>query len=109
MSRAFLEAGREDLQHKNGSQKIDEKVEIGEKATALKCPESSPELPLTKENLSLKNLKQLKVLKMESCVNITATGIANGINLSKLQELEIKLCTSVTSDHIISLTSPAVT
>ena len=92
----FLVAGREDLQHKNRNQEIDEKVE----ATALKCPESSLELPLTQENLSLKNLKHLKVLKMESCVNITDTGIANGIHLSKLQELDIKLCTNVTGDFV---------
>lgn len=37
---------------------------------------------------------------MESCVNITDRGLSNGIDLFKLRELDIKLCTNITGDFI---------
>lgn len=49
---------------------------------------------------SLKCLKNLKILKMESCVNITDKGLSNGIELFQLRELDIKLCTNITGDFI---------
>lgn len=55
------------------------------------------------ENVSFKNLKYLKILRMESCVNISDIGLYNGINLSQLQELDIKLCTNVSGNFINSL------
>ncbi len=52
--------------------------------------------------LSLKNLRRLKVLKMESCVNITDNGLSSGIDLNQLRELDIKLCTNLTGKFLDS-------
>lgn len=49
---------------------------------------------------TIKNLCNLKVLKMESCSNITDLGIFNGINWKELIEFDIKLCTNVTGDFV---------
>ena len=57
---------------------------------------------LINENFSLKSLKNLKVLKLEACVNITDEGLLNGVNLNQLQELDIKLCTNITGDFVRS-------
>lgn len=51
---------------------------------------------------SLKNLKFLKVLKLESCINVSDIGLSSGVNLAKLNELDIKLCTNITGDFIVS-------
>lgn len=51
---------------------------------------------------SLKNLRHLKVLKLESCVNITDLGIYNGINWKQLVEFDVKLCINVTGDFVKS-------
>lgn len=53
-----------------------------------------------KKVVSLKNLAHLKVLKLESCINITDLGLFKGVNLTQLKELDIKLCTNVTGDFI---------
>lgn len=53
-------------------------------------------------NSSLKNLRELKVLKLESCSNITDLGIYNGINWEKLVEFNLNLCTNVTGDFVKS-------
>ena len=55
------------------------------------------------EELSLKKLKHLKVLRLESCVNISDIGLFNGVNLGQLYELDIKLCTNINGDFIFSL------
>jgi hypothetical protein len=54
------------------------------------------------EDLSLKNLRKLKILRMEACVNISDIGLANGLELSQLHELDIKLCTNITGDFILN-------
>jgi hypothetical protein len=55
---------------------------------------------LIKDNFSLKSLKHLKVLKLEACINISDDGLANGLNMYQLQELDIKLCTNITGDFV---------
>ena len=47
---------------------------------------------------SLKYLKKLKVLRLENCTNITDFGLMNGINVTQLLELDIKLCTNITGN-----------
>ena len=53
-----------------------------------------------KDNLSFRNLKKLRILKMESCVNLTDLCILNGIYLENLIELDIKLCTNMTGEFL---------
>lgn len=60
---------------------------------------SDKEIPM---DVSLKNLRYLRVLKLESCVNISDIGLYNGMNLTQLNELDIKLCTNVNGDFIYS-------
>ena len=55
------------------------------------------------EILSFKNLTKLKVLKLESCVNISNAGLYYGVELAQLEELDLKLCTSINGDFIFSL------
>ncbi|RNA11116.1 F-box LRR-repeat 13-like isoform X2 [Brachionus plicatilis] len=54
----------------------------------------------TSSSITLKNLRSLKVLKLESCVNITDLGIFNGLNWKQLIEFDIKLCTNITGDFV---------
>jgi hypothetical protein len=54
----------------------------------------------SQRNLSLKNLKRLRTLRMESCVNVTDLGLFCGVNLHTLQELDIKLCSNLTGDFV---------
>jgi hypothetical protein len=56
---------------------------------------------LINENFSLKSLKKLKVLKLQSCINISDNGLSNGLNMFQLQELDIKLCTNITGEFIV--------
>ncbi len=52
-------------------------------------------------DVCLKNLKKLKILKLESLNNISDIGLINGINLSQLHELDIKLCTNITGSFVV--------
>lgn len=54
------------------------------------------------KTVSLRNLKFLKTLKLESCINISDVGLYKGIDLSQLVELDIKLCTGINGDFIYS-------
>jgi hypothetical protein len=53
-----------------------------------------------KSNLNFRNLKKLRILKMESCVNLTDLCILNGIYLENLIELDLKLCTNITGEFL---------
>ena len=55
---------------------------------------------LEHQTLGLRNLRLLRVLKMEACVNITDEGLLNGVNLLQLQEIDLKLCTGLTGDFM---------
>ena len=55
---------------------------------------------LINENFSLKSLKNLKVLKLESCINFSDKGLSNGLNMHQLHELDIKLCTNITGEFV---------
>jgi hypothetical protein len=55
---------------------------------------------LNETAITLKNLKNLKVLRLENCINITDIGLYNGINFNQLSELDLKLCTNVNGDFI---------
>jgi hypothetical protein len=55
------------------------------------------------EILSFKSLKRLKILKLESCVNLTDSGLFYGLNLEQIEELDIKLCTSINGDFVNSV------
>lgn len=57
-------------------------------------------LELGNKDFSLKQLKKLKTLKLESCKNITDIGLTNGINLFQLKELDLKLCTRITGSFV---------
>ncbi len=57
-------------------------------------------LELDNQDFSLKRLKKLKTLKLESCKNITDVGLKNGVNLFQLKELDIKLCTNITGSFV---------
>jgi hypothetical protein len=57
----------------------------------------------TDEMLSLRNLKKLKVLRLESCVNVTNAGLFYGLDLGELDELDIKLCTNINGEFIYSM------
>jgi hypothetical protein len=48
------------------------------------------------DDIGLKYLKKLKILRLENCTNITDLGLVHGLNLSQLTELDIKLCTNIT-------------
>lgn len=77
------------------------------------CKSKTPEAtiqnayPLTviesNETISLRNLTSLKVLKLESCINISNAGLYYGLDLSQMRELDLKLCTNVNGDFIYSL------
>ena len=60
----------------------------------------SKENTSNENGLTLKNLKNLKVLRLESCINITDIGLYNGIHINQLSELDLKLCTNVNGDFI---------
>ena len=53
-------------------------------------------------NVNLKRLRNLKVLKMESCINISDQGLRNGVDLSRLSELDVKMCTNLTGEFILN-------
>lgn len=74
-----------------------EKLEILERKTI-----KSSDLDRFDDDASLRNLRSLRVLRMESCTNITDAGLKNGIDLSQLEELDIKLCTNITGEFIYS-------
>jgi len=74
--------------------------------TNLDSSTNDSEDELMVEDLSLKNLRQLKTLRMEACVNISDIGLANGLELAQLHELDIKLCTNITGDFVLSTIQP---
>ncbi len=63
---------------------------------------ASSEPALSGATCSLKTLHRLKTFKMEACVNISDRGLSSGINLHRLHELDIKLCTNVTGSFVDS-------
>lgn len=48
----------------------------------------------------LKDLKNLRTLKLESCINITDVGLYRGVDLCQLKELDVKLCPEVKGDFV---------
>lgn len=64
---------------------------------------------LISENFSLKSLKYLRTLKLEACVNITDDGLKNAVNLHQLNELDIKLCTNIVGDFVLTANSDTTT
>ena len=93
----LLMKARAELENETRSQLCD--CPVGE--TNLIEDSTQIQLNILKENFSLKNLRNLKKVRMESCVNISDTGLIRGLNLHHLQELDIKLCTNVNGDFFV--------
>jgi hypothetical protein len=52
------------------------------------------------ENVSIYNLKNLKVLKMESCRNISDKGLLSLFNILQMREIDVKLCSNITGEFL---------
>lgn len=55
---------------------------------------------MIEEIASLSNLKSLRTLKLESCINITDVGLYRGVNVCQLRELDVKLCPEIRGDFV---------
>ena len=89
----------------NEDQPTDDHIQDFNNTNDINNLEASLELSLEEADFSLRRLKRLKVLKMGSCLNITDTGLSNGINLFQLQELDLKLCTKI-SGRFLDIINP---
>lgn len=57
------------------------------------------------QTISLKNLKKLRILRLESCINVSDFGLENGVPLEQLYEFDIKLCTNIKGHFIKNFAS----
>lgn len=55
--------------------------------------------------VNMRQLRNLRVLKMESCINISDMGLRNGVDLARLSELDVKMCTNLTGEFILTNTT----
>ena len=81
---------------------IKQKVQIANESKKINENKIS-EIPtdnLIEEAVSLNNLKSLRTLRLESCINITDLGLYKGIDFSQLKELDVKLCPEIKGDFI---------
>jgi hypothetical protein len=77
--------------------------ESGESSKAV----VNDEIVEEKDTISFKNLRKLKQLRLESCVNVTNAGLFFGLNLGEIEELDIKLCTNINGEFVYGLLEEA--
>ena len=88
------------LVHKTRQMNEEKEKETETEATENKQDEEEEE-EKTKP-VSLRNLKRLRVLRMESCRNVSDMGLLSGVDVSQLRELDVKLCTGLAGSFLFA-------